>query len=140
MTTAQDYIDRFQNILEINSVPIRFKYFTVSGAIGNYDDQMALAQSGNNFWTSGQVQPLDFIRGSKEALLIEQGKIKEGDKKLYVPGDTVVSGTWRLSIGSNTGEEYGLVPEGVNEWSIEGSPVYKKLYIRYLQNGSLTNE
>ena len=39
-----------------------------------------------------------------------------------------------------SGCEYSLLVEGVNKWNVSNTPIYKKLYIRQLTNGSLYGE
>ncbi len=70
-------------------------------------------------------------------------KIKIEDKKLYVAGSIETSGTARLKIGigSPVNEEYEMVDQGQDiEWELDGIPIYKKLYIRHLNNGSFVGE
>ncbi len=81
---------------------IRFRYFNVGyGAGSYYDDDVQLSISGNDFWTSGIVLPINGGRGSSDAVLLEQGKILMEDTKLYVDGSINTSGTWKIGLGSN---------------------------------------
>jgi len=43
--------------------------------------------------------------------------------------------------GSPTTEQYRILEDGqVTEWAVNGSIVYKKLYLKYLTNGSFVGE
>lgn len=127
-----------------NGEPIRFRYFTVSGADSGYDDDVTLVQSGTDFWVSGLLQPLNIEnpRGSKDAVLLEQGKIKQDDLKLYVLGTVNTSGTLRIGIGSANPptNEYRINDGGVTTWTLGNQDVYKKLYVSYLTTGSIDGE
>jgi len=116
---------------------VRFRYYTGSISTDEYDDAQTLTKSGNDTWTSGLALPITNKFGSSEAFLIEQGKIKFEDKKLYVAGDIETSALMKIRIGS---EEHSIIPDGVTNWPSEGDIVYKKLYCRTLPNGSLIGE
>jgi len=122
---------------------IRFKYYNVSyGAGSYYDDDITLTQSGNDLWCSGVILPIDTTRGSYDSVLLEQGKITLDDKKIYVNGDIQTSGLGPIKIGT-TGSpptrQYEII-DGVTYWNVNGSPIYKKIYVRYLTNGSFIGE
>ncbi len=125
---------------------IRFRYYDVFFT-GEYDDDVTLTQSGNDYWTSGVVLPISNSRGSSDAVLLEQGKILTNDTKLYIDGSINTSGTWKLGLGSNgigspipiTGE-YSLLSEGTERWDVNATPVLKKLYVRKLLTGSMIGE
>lgn len=124
-----------------NGTKVRFKYYNISGASTGYDDEVSLSKSGTDYWTSGLVQPLDITRGSRDAVLVEQGKLLNDDKKVYVLGTVPTSGTLKIGIGSPVTQEYSIAPPGVNTWELTNNePVYKMIYVRYLTNGSLTGE
>ncbi len=119
---------------------MRFRYFSVSGASTDYDDNVTLSRSGSDVWTSGLLQPLSNSKASNDAFLMEQGKVLMDDKKLYVLGTVDTSGTMKIGMGSPVSREYSIVPDGIQAWSIESSIVYKKVYLRFLPNGSLAGE
>ena len=120
---------------------VRFRYFNISGANTGYDDDVVLTISGTDFWTSGVVQPIDKLRGSDEAILLEQGKLLNNDLKLYVPGDVNTSGLWKVGLGSPIREEYSLaIDGGVTVWRVKDDIVYKKIYLRRLDTGSIVGE
>lgn len=141
MTTASELIKDFNQMLSFGE-QVRFKYYN-QVATGEYDDDVTYSQSGTDYWCSGLAQPISSNQYNSDALLLQQGKILQDDKKLYVAGNVQTSGLGpiKIGIGSPTSEEYQIVNEGeVTEWSVNGSPIYKKLYIRYLNNESFIGE
>ncbi len=124
---------------------IRFKYYNLSfGAGSYYDDDTTLTQSGSDLWTSGLILPIDSRMGAYDALLLQQGKLSVDDKKIYVLGTIQTSGLGpvKVGIGSPTlSREYQILEDGHNiQWSLNGSPVYKKIYVRFLTTGSFVGD
>lgn len=122
---------------------IRFRYFNRAfpGGGSFYDDEVTLTQSGSDLYTSGLIQPLNLAFGSTDALLKAQGRLLEGDKRIYVLGDTNTSGLFRVGIGSPSTQEFSVIPEGIiPSPMINGNIIYKKLYVRFLPTGSLQGE
>jgi len=124
---------------------IRFKYYNTSfGAGSYYDDDVSYTQSGTDFWTSGLVQPIDKVTGGYDSLLLQQGKITVDDKKCYVLGTVQTSGLGPIKIGmtgSPTTRQYEILNDGQTiSWNVNGSSVYKKIYCRFLANGSFIGE
>ena len=145
MTFQSEVYKSFDNLINNYGERVRFKYYTVGyGAGSYYDDDVTLTQYGSDLWISGIVQPINSTSNSQEALLLEQGKILLDDKKLYVNGSANTSGLGPIKIGmagSPPTNEYQILGDGqVIEWSITGSPVYKKVYIRALNSGSFIGE
>jgi hypothetical protein len=141
MTILSEFQNDFNSLLEFGE-HVRFKYYN-QFFVNEYDDDVSLAQSGTDFWVSGIVQPISNNQFNSEALLLEQGKILLDDKKLYVAGDTSTSGlsAIKVGMGSPVSQEYQILEEGqITEWDINGSPVYKKIFLRYLPNGSFVGE
>ena len=132
----------FRQILKYGE-QVRFKYYNTFYT-GEYDDDITLTQSGSDLWVSGITQPIDTKLGGYDALLLQQGKITIDDKKLYVEGDTQTSGLSPVKIGmtgSPPSREYQILNDGqVTQWGLNGSPVYKKCYVRFLTNGSFVGE
>jgi hypothetical protein len=143
MTLVSDFQNGFNELIE-NGQIIRIKYYNTSWGAGSYyDDDVILTQSGSNLWISGIVFPISNKFGSSDAILLEQGKILMSDSKIYIQGNINTSGTIKIGLGSYTnmsGCEYSLLVEGVNKWNVSNTPIYKKLYIRQLTNGSLYGE
>lgn len=116
---------------------IRIKYYSISGASGSYDDDVAFTCTGS-VMTSGLVQPMSSKMSSYEATLMQQGLIKSNDVRIYVRGSVDTSGTMKIAI---CGGEYSVTDAGVNTGPlIDGAPVYKKIYARFLHLGSFDGE
>jgi len=131
-------VQALNRTIELAGTQLRIRYFDAT--IGSvWDDESTLAQSGNNLWISGIVFPINAREGSVESLLLEQGKLIDSDKRLYVHGSVLFTGSTQLvevQLGSPTGDLYTTIPDGGIEWGVQGQPVYKKQFIRRL-TGSL---
>ncbi len=120
----------------------RLRYFSVTtGSV--WDDERTLIISGIDLWASGIVLPISLNRGSSDSILVEQGNLIPADKKIFVNGSVLFTGselTLKLQIGSPNGDEYEYIQPGgiTNAWS--DTPIYKKVYFRYLPTGSLSGE
>ncbi len=144
MTIVSELKSDFNEILTYGE-QVRFKYYNISlGAGSYYDDDSSLSQSGNDFWVSGIVQPISSNQYNSDSLLVQQGKLLQDDKKLYVDGATQTSGLGPIKKGMNGSpptQEYRILEDGqVTEWAVNGSVVYKKIYCRFLNNGSFVGE
>ncbi|MHA1868750.1 MAG: hypothetical protein ACTSXD_11960 [Candidatus Heimdallarchaeaceae archaeon] len=143
MTIASELSKDFNSVLKYGE-QIRIKYYNVSYSAGSYyDDDVTLTKSGSDLWTSGLVQPLDKTTGGYDALLLQQGKITLDDKKVYINGSIQTSGTGpiKIGIGSPPDREYQIMNEGQTiQWTVNGSPIYKKVYLRFLPGGSFIGE
>jgi len=117
--------------------PLRVRYFTEAYDTGSYDDTVTLTRSGVELYISGVVQPLDSEEGSKDAILLQQGRVKQDDQILYLVGSIQTSGALQFGLGSPPAEEFGIVPNGIITWSVQGNEIYKKVYIRRLTTGSI---
>ncbi len=140
--TANELQKEVKEILKYGE-PIRLKYYNTSfNASDGYDDDVTYTQSGGNTWASGLVQPIDQSRGSTDAILLEQGKILMNDSKIYVLGSVQTSGLApiKVGLGSPIFQEYQVLNDGTIEWVVNCSPVYKKIYVRFLTNGSFIGE
>lgn len=138
----------FANLLSQAGRPLRVRYYTET--IGSvWDDERTLIQSGNSIYTSGIMFKIDsrrigvFNKGSEDAVLIEQGRIRYDDSKIYVSGNLpTTSGAMVCTIaisGASTVERvYEQIFEGANVPQVNGVDIYKKLYLRQLSTGSLT--
>ena len=124
-------------IFDIAGTQIRLRYYDpVYDDV--YDEATGLVQSGNNLWTSGIVFPVK-SDGSDESVLMSQGKLTNTDSRLYVNGSLSFAGSIHMvdiQIGSPTGDLYTTILDGGITWDAEGTPVYKKQFIRRL-TGSL---
>lgn len=140
MVSAITLRNQFMNALNENSDKLRFKYFTGSVSPDSYNDEQKLTQSGSDLWTSGCIQPIKTVQGSNDAVLLEQGKIKTTDKKVFIPGTIITTGIIKIGVGSPIQNENSIVPDGDIPWNVNGSIVYKILYMRELPTGSLSGE
>lgn len=105
-------------------------------------DEVAKFISSGTVWTSGVIMSLNQSRGSTDSVLFEQGKLIDNDKKLFVNGSLLLTGsdlTVKIQLGSPTGETYSTIGD-IFTSEIEGENIYKKAYIRRLTTGSLINE
>lgn len=119
---------------------LRVEYFTPT--IGSvWDDDVTWVKSGNSLWTSGIVFPVRAREGSSEAVLLQQGKLIDSDKTLWTTGSLSLAGsslTTTIMVGSGTNNDvYTTIPEGGQQWEVEGNSVYQKQWIRRLTTGSL---
>ena len=139
MTIVSDFQTGVIEALEFGQ-KIRIKYYNSYYSDDSYDDDISLLQSGTDYWCSGVILPLNGERGSSDAVLLEQGRILNNDTKLYIQGDVSTSGLIKIGLGSPIEGEFSLLSEGVSKWSVNQTPILKKLYIRRLLTGSLMGE
>jgi len=118
----------------------RIKYYTGSVSNADFDDAQVLSQSGSSVWTSGLMFPVKSVQGSFDAVLLEQGKIKTSDKKLFIAGNVATSETMKIGVGSPVSKEHSIIPDGIISYPPVGNVVYKKIYMRELKTGSLAGE
>lgn len=113
-------------------------YLKTVGSV--WDDDVSLSL-GSNIWTSGVILP---VRGlsSSEAMLMEQGRLSNKDKILFMSGTNILGSTniVKIGFGSPVVEEYSIVPDGMSTWAVYNTDIFSKLYIRKLTNGSLIGE
>lgn len=144
MTLSTQYAAGFAEILGKAGKPIRVRYF--SQTVGSvWDDEVTLAQSGADVWTSGIVLPIDQRRGSVDTVLVAQGKLANHDQRLFVNGSLGITGKAlqvRIGAGSPVTDEFNLIPNGAIQAEVEAVPIYKKVYITRVTNptGSLFGE
>ncbi len=138
MTLKDDLIGGFNRIMDTAGGQIRVRYYTqVVGSV--WDDETTLTLN-STLWTSGIIMPLNTRQGSEESVLMEQGKLIDGDKKIFTAGSlTFTSGTLQVEVqlGSPTGEKYTTIELGGTAPEVENTKIYKKQFIRRLTTGSL---
>ncbi len=134
MTIVNSLAAGFEKTLSLAGKPIRIQYFEgTNGSV--YDEPGTLAQSGTDVWVSGAVFSLKNRQGSEDSVLLEQGKLQDKDKKLYVNGSINFAGvdqTVKVQLGSPTGDIYSTIPLGGKAPEVSGDKIYKKQYIRFL--------
>lgn len=130
-------------LLKQGGRPIRFRYY--SETIGSvWDDDRTLAKSGNDYYTSGLFQQItpDTVKGSDDAQLIEEGRIRFGDMKCYVSGNIpFASGSIQFTLStsgvSSVETIYRNILPGLHSTQYFGQEIMNVLYLRELSNGSL---
>jgi len=142
MPTASQVQSDVNDIINEYGVITRFKYYSGIFTTGSYDDDASLVytSTGSIIWTTGLTQPLDRQRGSVDSFMVEQGLLLERDSKMYVAATVPTSGMVKIGIGSPPSQEYFIVDNGVISWDINGSAIYKKIYVRHLPGGSILGE
>jgi hypothetical protein len=77
---------------------------------------------------------------------VQQGKINNSDQKMFVLGnlptvpDTGSLLQVKIGLGSPVAAEFSILDTGATVYEVAGTPVYKKVFIRRLDNGSLIGE
>jgi hypothetical protein len=147
MTILNKLSGGFDKAVEKAGKPIRIRYFSLEpGSV--WDDEVTLTEvTGSEIWTSGVVMPLSNRYASEDVNLLEQGKLRNQDQKIYVNGSldfTGVGSNFKVKIGMNGSptqtDNYTMVPIGGVPFEAEGTQIYKKAYIRRLTNGSFIGE
>jgi len=135
---SDEFASGFSYVLEKAGTSVKIGYF--DNTIGSvYDNDQNLTQSGTDLWVSGVVMPMNNREGSEDSVLLEQGKLQNKDKRLYVNGSISMSNlnqTIKVQIGSPTGEIYSTIPIGAYTPEVSGEQIYKRQYLRLLQGGS----
>lgn len=141
MTIKDNLSQGLYRITQLAGTQIRVRYLKQS--IGSvWDDEVVLTQSGIDVWTSGVVLPIASMMGTTDSLLLEQGKLIPSDKKIYMNGSLLFTGSdlqVKIQIGSPNGNNYSLIRDGAIVYEVEGQPIYKKAYLRRL-TGSVIGE
>ena len=142
MTIQNDLAQGFNKIINRVGTTIKVQYFT--STIGSvYDDDVTWALSGTEIWTSGLILPLSQQEGSSESILVEQGKLINDDKRLYLHGSLILTGsemTVTVQVGSPTGENYSMIDTSLR-FDVSNIPIYKKVFLRNIGGvGSLLGE
>lgn len=130
----------FINNVNEYGAPIRIRHFTGSVSNSEWDDAQILTQSGNDVWTSGMIMSVDYSRGSRDRLLIEQGKLLQDDKRLFIAGNIETTDTMKIGLGSPIRQEFSVMENGIIHELSEEQSVYKKIYCRAIGLGSLIGE
>ena len=133
--------DGFNYLNRVAGRPLRIRYYTET--IGSvWDDERTLAKSGNDLYASGILQEINTAKGSDDAFLLEEGRLKYGDSKVYV-GSSIetTSGakvfTVALSGNSATEVVYREISPGMHSPEYAGNNIWKVVYLRQLTLGSL---
>ena len=133
--------DGLNHLTRIGGNVLRIRYFTE--AVGSvWDDDRTISASGNSLYISGVIQKINATRGSEDQILLEQGRIRYDDSKIFINGSIqTASGALTCTIGisgtSTTERTYREITPGGIVSPYFGQNIMKKLYVRELQNGSL---
>jgi len=144
MGIANNLSAGFSSLMEKAGKPITIKYF--SQTVGSvWEDDISLTEiAGSQVLTSGIVLPLSTRNrfNSEDVMLIEQGKLRAQDQRLYVNGSLDFTGTGsNISVKIVMGtDSFTIVPLGGIPYEVENTQIYKKTYIRILPTGSLLGE
>ena len=133
MVLAQD---GFNYVNKLAGNVLRFRYFTET--IGSvYDDDRTFTSSGNDFYTSGVIQKIDSTKGSEDQILLEQGRIRYNDVKMYVGSQVETTSGIRIFTVQISGAAssihdtiYHEILPGMNSPQFFGVDIYRKLYLR----------
>ncbi|KKL81184.1 hypothetical protein LCGC14_1997280 [marine sediment metagenome] len=125
----------FNNTIKLAGRPITIRHLVgVTGSV--WDDEVAWVVSGADVSTSGVIMNLQ----GQDSLLVEQGKLMNDDKRLYISGGINLTGSdWQAKIIIGD-EAYSLASPGVTAPEVQGTRVYKRAFIRRLPTGSLIGE
>jgi hypothetical protein len=120
-----------------SSNTLQFQLITYSIDEGDYDDSIVVGGSSVSY-ASGLIFPITNKMGSDEQVLLEQGKITNRDKKVYILGSNLITTSGLIvGLGSPSTEYFKVINDGVTEFEINGSPVYKKMFLRHSNTGSV---
>lgn len=137
MPQIHSFLKDGMNFIFDNSVNTIVKLINYSVSGNDYDDSIIQTVTGSS-WISGLVFPMKGKSGSTESILIEQGKLLTKDKILYIHGNNNISSSGLLiGIGSPNSEYYTIISNGINTYTVNGSNVYHKLWLRHTIPGSL---
>lgn len=117
---------------------LRLRYYTET--IGSvWDDDRTITASGASLYISGVIQKIDATQGSVDQVLLEQGRIKYDDSKIYVNGSIQTTSGVRVFTISISGLDrvYQEINPGAIMPQYFGTDIYKKLYVREITTGSL---
>ena len=118
------------------------RYTQVIGSV--WDDEVTLTQD-SQVWTSGIELPIDAREGSDDSVLVTQGKLIDGDIKMFMHGSLFLVGSGlQITVGLNGSPDpsrrYAPIPIGMIGPKVENQRIYRKVYLRELTNGSLLGQ
>jgi len=135
---SEKLVQALNKTMQLAGTKLRIRYYD-SIFDDVYDEATELMQSGTDLWISGVVFPVRGREGSTEGVLLQQGKLIDSDKKVFVNGSIAFTGGTQLvdvQLGSPTGNLYTTIPDGGIMYETNATPVYKVQYLRRL-TGSL---
>lgn len=132
------FINALNRTIELAGTQLRIRYYDPIFD-DTYDESQDIIKSGADVWTSGVIFSLNTRQGSADSVLVQQGKLIDSDKKVYLAGSIALTGSSQMidiQLGSPSGDLFTTIPEGAISQEVEGAPVYQKVFIRRL-TGSL---
>ena len=99
MITANQLQTDFNEITNLIGTQVRIRTYDITNIGSYYDDDVVITKN-SDIWTSGVIFSLDETNGSSDAVLVEQGRLKQNDSKLYIEGDINTSGAIKVGFGS----------------------------------------
>jgi hypothetical protein len=143
MALKDSLIAGMQKLIDRAGTPIKISYY--SQTIGSvWDDEVVLTNT-SSVWTSGIELPINTQKGSFDSLLQEQGKLIDGDIKLFTDGTIFLNSSgnqFKIGIGGSPVplRQYYMIPDGALNIRASNTNIYRKIYLRQLTNGSLVGE
>jgi len=113
----------------IKEVGGQITWFTYTKTFSGTDYDDAYRTSGATFTATASLQPI----GNSDTSYVEGGFIKFSDKKVYVAGSLAIDTDTIMNYG---GDEYKILPKGIEKWNIAGTNVGQKAYVR-VRTGSV---
>lgn len=111
------------------------KFYNYTFASGDYDDVGSNISIVGSQYASGLIFPIRGQKGSQEAMLLEEGKLKTMDKAAYFDSSLILNGSsYLVYIGNDV---FSIIPDGVFRYELNGSTVYQKIFLRRSPTGSL---
>ena len=123
MAVASQISTDFTNIVQTYGVPVKIQMNTGSYVDSDYDESQVYAASGTLQTGSGMVFPL----GKDEIPMLEQGRLSQTDKVLYIGSEFAIDSFADLLVN---GGSYVIAPAGMKTYQIEGTTIYNKVFIR----------
>ncbi|MFA5133006.1 MAG: hypothetical protein WC444_06795 [Candidatus Paceibacterota bacterium] len=110
---------------------------------GTAYDQNYLTASGSTQYAYAMDFPVGMGRtGGQDFKLLEQGQIQIDDRKMFFNPSINFSGAHvKISIsGTSITEIFAALPDGAIIQNVQGTDIYKKVYVRKLNTGSFPGE
>ena len=122
---------------------LRVRYYTETiqggGSVWDNTNASSFAKSGTDLYVSGLILKMDSTNGSEDQILLEQGRIKYDDTKIFVNGSVQTTSGARVVTFTISGADrvYREITPGVIMPQYFATDIYKKFYGRLVPGGSL---
>jgi len=138
-------VNAFDYSIKRAGQPLLVRYYTESypstGSV--WDASPTFTKSGNDLYISGLIQEIsENSKSSNDAILLEEGRLRYGDIKVYISGGIQTTSGVLLFTITPSGPSplmpvYREVAPGLHAPSYYGLSPYKKVYMRESYEGSL---